>query len=328
MQNSRLFIYTKNSDFGKRLAEYIANRPELLFCVERLTDITEKTGIEEGDYLITDAEEEEILPACHKIMLVKARPGAMLRSGRNNGQTEETSVFMYQSGSQMVKELLAATGTVNDSGGEKEVMAAKKEHKLIGFFAPDGGGGRTVSALRRAAELAVKEAVLYLSFCEFPVLFQEELSEEPEWKRAGLSELMLCRGEEIFEEKLEELSFLAGRIYVLAPVRHYRDLLDFSPGDIKEFLASLRKQTRFPKVVIELGELFEYTMDLLAEMDEAVVLEGDGTLSRIRRHVLRRYCLMEGQEELWQRVQFRKLPDSGARNLEQLKELLEGGSGA
>lgn len=313
MEGVKLYIHTKNRDYGERLARFAASQHNPWFRVEQLTERKDKTEFDRNDYVLSDDGEWLHRLGCHTVQLTE-----------HPGGSENKKIFMYQSRDKVYRQMLELTGTKDESTGN-----VSRESRVICIFSPEGGDAKTVLALRMARELAQAHAVLYISLCGFPVFFGETFCEEPEPSRAGLSELLLCADCDGFEETLKKLVFSVGRISMISPVQNYKDLLDYSPAEMTEFMKALKKQKQFPAVILEMGQMFEYSLKFLSGADEVIIPREDGFLAAVKKHVLQRYCQMERQDELWNRIRYEPVKGGEGLDLEQIRQILcdtEGGS--
>ena len=80
----------------------------------------------------------------------------------------------------------------------------------------------------------------------------------------------------------------------------------------------------FEAVVLELGQIFEYTLDLMTYADQILIPKGTGILAAVRRNVLQRYCSMEGKPELWEKMTFEETDFSIPRKKEEVLRFIGG----
>lgn len=64
-------------------------------------------------------------------------------------------------------------------------------------------------------------------------------------------------------------------------------------------MEGLRKQSLFDRVIVEVGQFFEYTFHLLDQADEILMPLEDGFLAAIRRHVLPGNTHCRKKEAVW-----------------------------
>lgn len=307
-----MFIHSENRYYGEKLARYIADRHNPEITVELLTEIKETAGFEPGACVISDDAQILADLDCRKIYL-----GKMPEVNREN------EIFMYQKKEDIYRQIINLAGVqeqkdIGKGGGTKT--------KIVCIFSPEGSDEKTVLALQTALEQGHRGDVLYVSLCEFPAFFQEEICENPDTNRQGVSELMLCEEEMSFQEKLEQLVYVAGKIFMLAPAGHYKDLLDFSTEEVCRFVDHLRKQTRFVTVIIEIGTLLEFVFPVLQVADEIRVPQEPGFFAEVKRHVLQEYCRREGYEGLWNRMKFVPTGFCTPEDRESVCRLLDGES--
>lgn len=300
MSRIKLYLYSEKKSFGEKLARYVGGQHHPYLEVELLTERKDKTAFQTDACVVSDNRELLEHAECQTIRLVK-EPEAV----------GEREIFMYQSRESIYRQLLQKTGQKNQSVDRREDGAPR----IICVFSPEE---RTEFALQTSAEYTGSGSVLYVSFCGIPIPVQEELGEQPQASHRGVSELMLCEDEERFAEKLGELACMIGKIAVLAPAEHFRDLFDFAPEEVVRFVQHLKRQRQFDTVVIETGHLYEFTFSLLSGADEILAPQESGFFAEAKRRVLKEYFYREGQDELWQRIRF--VPDT-SRHFEQKESI-------
>lgn len=315
LRRKKVFVCVTNKNYGEKLARFMVGKHNPDIDVELLTEIRDEMRFEEQDYVLTDVAEIRKVN-CH-----------ILQLGKTPEEEGENKIFMYQNREKIYQEVLEKMGeTLYTEAGETE-----NNNKLICVFSPEGGDEKTLLALRMAAKLSQKKRVLYVSLCGFPVFgkeqFGESLGKEKKRGHSGIAELILYAQGDGFEKKLEEMAMPWETIFMMAPVAHYRDLLDFSLTDVKSLVQGLREQSKFDAVVLEMGQIFEYTLCLLEEADKVLVPREDGFFAAVKRHVLQQYCIMEGKQDLWERMCFEKVKMKIPKNEEEIKSLIKQESG-
>ena len=290
MDRIKLLICTKQKEYGEKLLRFLSAQrnpdieAELLTADagEAVDAIMEKTGTEQNVCVISD--DREVLEH------VGGQSVALVSLPETEGKRE---IFMYQRVEDIYRQILSLAGIpVRKEARDLELSLPK----VTCVYAPGESEEKTVFALRTAIDRAERGTVLYINLCGYPLLFREE--------QEGISNLMLCNKLEVFEERLRELAFRAGQISVLAPARHFRDLFDFSQEEVRRFIAYMKQQTLYEAVVIELGQLFDFTFVLLAEADAVLMPQEPGILAEKKRQLFCGYCYREGQETVWERIKF------------------------
>lgn len=290
---------------------FIAGQQNPYIEVELLTKMEEKTEFRHSDFVVSDDYESMRGLRCNTVQIVK----------RPDVETDGT-LFMYQSKETMYQKLLGLMGAEEWKKEKRDDTDAR----IICVFSPGGGDERTSLALHKALEFAQYGKVLYISLCEFPVFAGGKADEAEGVEKPGLSKLILCAKSNAFHEKLEELASPAGAVWMVAPAGHYKDLLDYPLPEMMQFAKRMREQKRFDVVIFEIGELFEYTLEFLADADEVIVPEKTGLFAGIRKNTFQKYCIQEGHKELWERLQFVSETQYEKEN-EEIKRLLYGEEG-
>ncbi len=312
MGRRKIFICMTDLDYGNRLARYLISQYNSGIEVELLTGWGDKADVREEDIVLSDDPKKLENLKCQTILFVKTPE-----------EKGENKIFMFRSREEIYRDLLELTGTKE---GYKR-NCPPKESGILVVFAPEGGDEKTLLALKRAGELSRNNRVLYISLCGFPISFDPSWIEESGGDintLLGISELMLRAEGEDFGQELENMVFPLGKIWTITPVSHYKDLLDFSLEDICKFMRGLKAQSMFEAVVLELGQIFEYTLDLMTYADQILIPKGTGILAAVRRNVLQRYCGMEGKPELWEKMTFEETDFSIPRKKEEVLRFIGG----
>ncbi len=281
MSRMRVFICTKNPKYGEGIVRYATSKSHSDIQFLQLTEITDKTEFHKTDVVVSEDSANLEHVKCRKIPLVRQR------------EKEEESIFMYQDRENIYRQLIQMIGA-QEEGEVPKVMCV---------FSPEGGDDKTLLALQRGVELGKTRRVLYVSLCGFPVFFRREISRAPQGAQLGVAQLFLCTRQAEFDQQLESLSFPMGSIDMMPPVEHYKDLLDFSREEVLRFMHHLQGQALYDVVILEAGQLFEYTFDLLSCAERVLVPKEPGVLAEVRRHVFREYCKREGKDEVWEHLE-------------------------
>ena len=307
--NRICYIYLRDREYAIRFLTYFRQKLPKYMEIKMISEKGEAMEIAEGSIVISDNKRflEEI-----------GKSGIFL--SESPVTDSENEIFKYQKRTAIWKSFCKIVG---QTGDEEQKTVRKKG--ICCVFSPEGGEEKTRLALQEAMESAQQAKVLYISMCGVPVFFPEELTETPSLSHRGLAEWILAVQNEKNNEALEKLVYLHGKISILAPVAHYKDLLDFTKEEIENMMEGLQKQTLFDRVILEVGQFFEYTFDLLDYADEIIMPLEDGFLAAIRRHVLREYCFAEKRESIWDRITFCEVTCPKIKNLREMKSFLQTG---
>lgn len=303
------YIYLRDSDFAIRFVSYFRQKLPKHMEIKVISERQEPMEISEAAIVISD----------DKNFLEETGNQGVYLSNRPV-MDAENEIFMYQKRENLWQDFCKIVKLEQ----EGEVKKAKKG-RICCVFAPEGGEEKTRLALQEAMECSEDSNVLYISMCGVPVFFPEELKETPSLCHQGLTEWILAVENGKAEEVLQTLAYSYGKISILAPAANYKDLLDFSRTEIESMMDGLRKQSIFDRVIVEVGQFFEYTFRLLDYADDILMPLEDGFLAAIRRHVLREYCIAEKREVIWEKIAFCEVTFPKAKNVEEMKKYLLGG---
>lgn len=325
MERCKLYIYTRNKSYGEKLARALAGRHNPLVEVELLTEFRDKTDF--GDNACVVSDDRRLLEKLICQTGLACRTGPACRTVCLVGTPEavgEGDIFMYQEREAVCDSLLRAVLGKNAANGEWGTIRkggdyeTRRPEKLICIFSPEESGAAVAYSLRRAARLAERARVLYVSLSGFPALFGEEACGSVQAGREGVTELMLSPDAESFRERLGELTFPVDSFHALAPAGHFRDLLDFTADEVLRFAENLREQKIYDVVLIATGQLYEFTFALFAAADRVIVPEEDGYFAENRRRVLKACFAREGLAELWDKLEFVRADTRAPRTWEEV----------
>lgn len=299
MKNIALLLYLKDVEYGKRFLRFLAGKknpylhPELVTAADR---IKMRVGTESEELVVLTDDEDVKEDEKRKVIYLS-----------NEYDTDRKKIFQYQKAEGMYSELLGML-QLQEKGdkpyGEKRQQGRKG---LYCVFSPDGISSTLLSVML-AQYLGNSGKCLYLSLSGFPVFYSQEITAEPEFQEKGLGELLFLLNQEDFSERQEELKMPFGSACMLAPVSHYKDLLDCSLEEWKTFFQRMFQECGYDNIVVEMGQLFEYTLDLLELGDRVFVVKEKGICGRIRNAVFQKYCRMERREALGEKCEYIELP--------------------
>lgn len=305
MKKITLLLFTRDEAYGKRLLRFLAGKkhpsiyPELITEKEQLVsknELEDKELVVLTDYAgIKDNDRRKVI----------------YLSGEND--RTKNRVFMYQKADSLYRELLDILRLRQNTGG----VPVKK-----GLFCLlDPGGGSSALAVLLSQYLGKQGKCLYLNLTGFPLYYGSELREQPEFSERGLGELFFCMDEEHLAEHAEALARPFGYARMMAPFPHFKDLLDCGIREWDSLLLRLRTECGYDSIVIELGQLFEYTLGLMAQSEFPCLIESPDLCGRIRTAVFRQYCRLEQKESLIKSCHFVQNPISREQELSLLTNM-------
>lgn len=309
MANIVLLLYFKEEDYGKRLLRFLLGKrhpglyPELVtekeMLIQRVGTSKEQIVVLTDDASVQEKEDEK-----RKVILLAGEQ-----------DRERGKIFQYQCGEGIYQELLAQLEL--DSKPQPSMEETSKIKGVIMLFSTEGSGV-TVTAVMLSQYLGQQGKCLYLSLSAFPVFYSAELQKEPSFQTPGLEELLFYSENELSQEQIRQFVQRFGYADMLAPMCHFKDILDCSSEDWRQMFECICRRGGYDTIVVELGQMFEPVMELMELGDYVWLLENGKTLGDIRNAVFRHYCCMEKKEKLLDRTKFIRLPERWEEWEEQL----------
>ncbi len=256
-----LAICDKDEGYVYRLRELLARREAFPFEVSSYTD--------------RDAFEEELFRNRFGLVLASGefyrtacsidedkRPPLILLRGKNDDDNVEPSIWKYQSGEDIRKEIMEKCPAQQQSaiaggGGKKTVM--------IGIFSPVCHSLQTTISLLAGQFLAKKGSVLYLNFEPFSGLHKllggtgdRDLTDLVYYMQGGKEKLVY---------KLESMVGNINGLDYISPAFSFVDL-----GQVKEeswlmLIETLREIGTYDYVILDLSEMVQGLLNVLRECD-------------------------------------------------------------
>ena len=202
-----------------------------------------------------------------------------------------------------------------DSRPEAEKSAAACT--VLGFFAPAGGIGQSVSALLAGLILAESGPALFISLERYSAL-QEMLS----LQGGTLSDLLYfarIQGDPF--ERIEMMTDCAGPLTVLAPAADPADLRTALPEDWNYLFSQLRAAGRYRFAVVDLGDGLGLETELMAHCDLVFVPENGSPAAAVKEAIWRRCLSDSGEAALLEKLRPFSLPPLPGDGLLDYREL-------
>ena len=171
-------VYDEDPFYAERLSDYVNRKEKGIFKAQAFTSkerLEEFAKDHEIDVLLAGESvgKEEIrdVKTVQKIYLTEEREA--------DGIREEASVYKYQSGDDIIREIMAVYCEIPGVKAANPGLAERKK-RIIGVYSPVGRCGKTCLSLAMGQLLAKEEKVLFISldtFTGFSQLWDEQ------WKR-------------------------------------------------------------------------------------------------------------------------------------------------
>ncbi len=307
MEEWTLYLYLTDEAYGRRLLRFLiakrhpALHPELITTREALRGQIE--GKEGPVAILTDDED-----------LYEDEEQSVILLGDRQSR-EEKRIFQYQYAEAVYSELVALLHL--DKAGCIIGDDLDKARGILMIYATEGTG-QTVTAAMVAQHYGKQGSCLYICLSAFPVFYSGELLDEPDYHGRGLEELLMYADDKPFSDTLNEVVQDFGHADMLAPLRHYKDMIDCDAKEWQELFLRLRTEGGYDMVVVEVGQVVESLMDLLEQGDYIWLLQSEGRLGKIRDDVFIHYCQMERRDALLEKIETKRLPEHWKEWEEQL----------
>ncbi len=209
----------------------------------------------------------------------------------------EEAIHKFQKMEDVVKSLLRIL--LNGRGGLAVSHGGSEGREVIGVYTPYGDAEGVASAL--VEEFSRTYSTLWINM---------ECHPRMEGKGAGLTELLyfIHEGKGDFSLCLASLVERRGRVGILAPIHHFKDLLDVGQKDVRELVACLRKNADYERIILQMEFFGEYTFEALDGCDRVIVPVWKNQTGRGKMETCKKYMAMEGLDGLERRLHVVEVP--------------------
>lgn len=267
--NIRLAIADSNGEYLKRLLNVLEEYKDLSFSVYTDKKSLEKALLERSfDVLLFDASVYE-----GQVSLGKTSLGIMLLHEDEDVPAvciAFPKIKKYQRISGIYKKILELYA---DVCGDSGVLSDQKKTKIVAFYSPIGGCGKTTMALAAASRLAMMgQKTFYVNL--------EGIASEgcylPQKGEKGMSEMLGALGTNVnFRVKLQGL--MQTKIDNLFYLNHFdtpNDMYELKPEEISELIASIYMTGLFDFLVMDMDtSLDEKALKIFEAADKIVIIE-------------------------------------------------------
>lgn len=293
MESIVLLLHFRETEYGRRMLRFLATKKNPFLYPELVTDkerLLTRVGTDTQKIVVLTDREEIKEDGKRKVIYLSERK-----------ETKSNSIWQYQKADSIYTQIMELL----------DIQEEKKETEkgVYGVFSPGGREG-AVLAIALAQYFGKKGNCLYMSLSGFPLIFNGKWESEPTFFKNNLGTLLFALNQEDFLLLLQENKIEFGTCSMLAPMRHYKDLLDCSLEDFETLFRRIHEEGNFDYVVVEIGQLFEYTLDILQLCKRAFVMKEQGISGELDEAVFHEYCRLEKKDNLREQVTFVTLPDS------------------
>lgn len=262
-------LYDSDSIYAARFMEYFRNKQEFEWEITAFTKMEKLEVYLQGHsleiLLVGSREKIEELPAD------KVQNCYLLTEERQEGGSEPTGIFRYQSVEHIMEQVLTDYMKKQD---ERSTVINPKRMNIITVFSPVADGQDAALAWSLGFLLARQRRVLLLPLELFPMKQVEFIDPA----RQGISEFIYYLKENSnILSKLKELLNYSNNLTFLTGASHGFDLLSLNKEDIHRWITMLRTNTDYHSVIFYLSFYHEAGIELLKLSDRVVVIKGQSS---------------------------------------------------
>ncbi len=251
-------VYDEDPFYAERLSDYVNRKEKGIFKAqaftsrERLEEFSKSNNI---DVLLTGTSVELFgnspLRDTQKIYLTE--------DPAPEGVREDAVVYKYQSGDDIIREVMAACCELPGIKGVFPGLGIR-EKRMIGVYSPVGRCGKTSLALAMGQILAREEKVLFVSldvFSGFSLLMDEQ------WKR-DMSDLIYYYKQGRFHSlRLNSIVYYLGDMAWLPPFRYPDDYSQITTEEMVDLFLQILSDSIYETIVLDIGACDRHVIPLL-----------------------------------------------------------------
>lgn len=317
-------VYDEDPFYAERLSDYVNRKEKGIFKAQAFTSkecLEEFAKEHEIDVLLAGEsvrmEGIDDLKTTQKIYLTEER--------EEEGVREEASVYKYQSGDDIIREIMAV---YCEMPGVKAVFPglAEREKRMIGVYSPVGRCGKTSLSLAMGQLLAKEEKVLFISLDTFTG-FSQLLDEQ--WKR-DMSDLIYYYKQGRFHGlRLNSIIYYLGDMAWLPPFRYPDDYSQITASEMAELLVLILRESAYETIILDIGNCDRQVLPILDVCSVIYMPIKEDPLSQAKLKEFEQYANDFGKRGMKDKVHKIHVPlVTGAKRMEHFpQELLWGDMG-
>ncbi len=317
-------VYDEDPFYAERLSDYVNRKEKGIFRAQAFTSkerLEEFAKDHEIDVILAgeSAKKDGIanLSSVQKIYLTEER--------ETEGVCEEASVYKYQSGDDIIRDVMAV---YCELPGVKAVFPGLTERKkrIIGVYSPVGRCGKTSLSLAMGQILAKDEKVLFISLDTFTG-FSQLLDEQ--WKR-DMSDLIYYYKQGRFHGlRLNSIIYYLGDMAWLPPFRYPDDYSQVTAEEMAELLVLMLRESAYETIVLDIGNYDRQVLPILDVCNVIYMPIKEDPVSLAKLKEFEKYAGEVGTRGMKDRIHKIHVPlVTGAKRMEHFpQELLWGDMG-
>lgn len=297
MSSKNLVICDPETEYASRLASFLSGKKELALQVKIYKSLNQVQAVPEDmpiHVLIVSGEypyEQRRTVNAGKVIVLSA-------DRQDNLGENEISVYKYQSGNEIYKQMLQACA---GDGGDEFLRTGKKEKgKIIGIYSPVHRTGQTTFAINKGNEMSRDHNVLYLNletYAGFGGHFPEERSR-------NLSALLYYAKQETgnLGIVLSTVVKSLGNLYYVPPVLYPDDIRSVTEREWICLFHEILRTSIYDILILDLSECIQGLYEILKICDTIYLPEADDRFAASKLAQFQECLHQTGYGELWERV--------------------------
>lgn len=297
MESKSLVICDPEENYAQALAFYIMNRREIHFQVHVCSGIEH---VKEADLLLISdafsADEIEKLKADKTLIL----------SGRMPETDRMDVVYKYQTGEQILKDVLTYCEEVYRGNELFYSSPNKKNRKIIGVFSPVHRIGKTEYALRLGEKLAVSEHVLYLNLELYGGIgghFEKgghTIEDVLYYARQEKGNLGFILAKAVKHK---------GKLDYILPAAVSEDIKKIKAKEWKELMVQIMNQSVYETIILDIDEGIRDVYELLKSCTQIYMLTDQTVYSSAKVEQFEKELSFLGYEEILEKIERKEEAD-------------------
>ncbi len=298
MESKNLVICDREKEYAEAFAHYIMKREDLAFQVKTCSSLKQVLKVQEKeniDYLFISAayspSEREKVSAGKVFVLTEESVAAL--------EENETGVYKYQSGDELLAELIRRCSAQEQAGNTFLKTVRKKEARIIGIFSPVHRVGKTTYALRLGKKLGKEFHVLYLNLEIYGGIgghFEEggqTLSDVIYYASQEKSNLGM-----ILTTIVEHM----GKLDCVLPVQVSEDIKSVSGNEWLTLIQKIMGQSIYEILILDLDESIRDLYQILGVCSEIHMLTAADEISRSKIRQFEEELILLGYEDIQRKI--------------------------
>lgn len=298
MEQVILLLYVKDAVYGKRFLRFLMGKHHPRLHLELVTD---RENME--NRLGTDRQSLVVLTDDRTVRADEKKRRNVIYLSKEKWATGD-SIFQYQKAEVIYKELLEK---LRFDAIEEEPDGAAQMPGVYVVFSPTGSSA-TLFSVMLSQYLGQYGASLYVSLSGFPIFFDGQIRQKPEYGGRGLGELLFFLQDKEFPQRQEEVRKPFGNGFMIVPAPHFKDILDATAQEWKKLFSRLSKECGYRYIVVEIGQILDDLFDIMEGGDRIFLVTAPGCFEKVRQELFWRYCQMEKKEGLKKEIESVELP--------------------